>query len=247
MKQTLRILLFFCSVNFAQAQTSGQITMNQYNSNSGAEAQLSYLLGPIADRDKKMSAQTDFGIQGSAFTSDKLLPGKVFYGSDFEGNVFYRYNAYHEEIEISDIDLPGAPMRPLLRDKKIRLISSNGNEMTFKTFIDKKRLTQNGYLTKLHDGKYSLYKRTHVKYTPGQKPPNSLSKPIPARFSKFYEYYMEIKGVNRIVEIELRKRKLLKSLPYDKKEKTAEFIKKNKIKIRNEYDLFKVMEFLNEN
>lgn len=137
-------------------------------------------------------------------------------------------------------------MRPLLRDKKIRLISSNGNEMTFKTFIDKKNLTQNGYLTKLRDGKYSLDKRTTFKYTIGQKPPNSLSKPIPARFSKFYEYYLEIKGVNRIFELELSKRKLLKSLPYDKKERTAESIKENKVKISNEYDLFKVVEFLNE-
>lgn len=246
MKNILRIIILVCGINFSFAQISGQITMNQYASNSGVDAQIGYLLGPIADRDEKMSGQRDFGIQGSAFTSEKLLSGKVFYGTDFEGNVFYRYNAYYEEIEISDIDLPGAPTRPLLRDKKIRLISSNGNEMTFKTFIDKKDLTQNGYLTKIHDGKYSLYKRINVKYTPGQKPPNSLSKPIPARFSKFYEYYLEIKGVNRIVELELSKRKLLKSLPYDKKDRTAEFIKKNKIKIRNEYDLFKVMEFLNE-
>lgn len=29
-------------------------------------------------------------------------------------------------------------MRPLLRDKKIRLISSNGNEMTFKTLSTKR-------------------------------------------------------------------------------------------------------------
>lgn len=101
-------------------------------------------------------------------------------------------------------------------------------------------------MTKLRDGKYSLDKRTTFKYTIGQKPPNSLSKPIPARFSKFYEYYLEIKGVNRIFELELSKRKLLKSLPYDKKERTAESIKENKVKISNEYDLFKVVEFLNE-
>jgi len=238
-------LILICGMNFSLAQTSGQITMNQSGSNSGSNAQIAYLLGPIADRDRKTSDER-YGIQGSAYTTDKFEKGKLYYGDDYEGDIYYRYNAYYEEIEITKVNLPGAQLNTLNRDKEIRLISSNGNTISFKTFIDKKSLTQNGYLTKLRDGKYSLYKRTDIKYTPSQKPPNSFTKPIPARFTPFYEYYLEIEGVNKINELQLSKRKILKLLPQDKRESVKKFIKTNNIRIKDEYSVFKILDFLNE-
>ena len=118
--------------------------------------------------------------------------------------------------------------------------------MSFTTFIDSKGLTQNGYLTKLRDGKYSFYKRTDVKFTEGQKAQNSFVPAIPARFSKFTEYYLEVEGRSRIDELELSNRKLLKLVEDDQKEALKQFLKENNIKIKDEYGVYKALEFLNK-
>jgi len=247
MKYIIVILIFVFGLNFLSAQTTGQIGMNASGAGalSGVNAQLSYLLGPISERNKKTSEQA-YGIQGSAYTEDKFDQGKIYYGDEFEGTIFYRYNAYYEEIEITKVNLPGAPMNTLNRDKKIRVITKNGNPISFKTYIDKKKLTQNGYLTKIREGKYTLYRRLDIKYTQGQKSQNSFIPAIPARFTKFIEYYLEIEGFNKIQELELSKKKLLKLIPEDQKAGVKEFIKKNKVKFKNEYGLFEVLDFLNK-
>ncbi|MBT8186227.1 MAG: hypothetical protein KJO73_00905, partial [Croceitalea sp.] len=133
----------------------------------------------------------------------------------------------------------------LQRDKNIS-IRNNGKPMSFKTFIDKKGLTQNGYLTLLSDGKFPFYKRTDVKYTEGQKAQNSFVKAIPARFSKFTEYYLELKDANRIDELELSNRKLIKLVPNDIKEGLKAYLKENKIRINDEEDVFLALEYLNQ-
>ena len=229
------------------SQTSGQIALNQSGggANSGPNAQISYLLGPITERDKKTSDK-EFGIQGSAFTTESFLPGKLFFKDEFEGAIFYRYNAYQEEIEIAKVNVPGAPVQILNRDKSISIKSITGNSIEFKTYIDKKKRTQNGYLTRLFDGEYTLFKRSDIKYTQGQKAQNSFIKAIPARFTKFTEYYIYKKGGNQINELLPKNGKLLKVLDDSKKTALKNFIKEEKLNIKNEADLIKAFEFLNK-
>ena len=128
----------------------------------------------------------------------------------------------------------------------MNLITADGKSFSFSTFIDKKGLTQNGYLTKLVDGKYSFYKRYDVKYTQGQKAMNSFVKATPPRFSKFTEYYLEMDGRNRIDELELSNRKLLRLVDADQREALKLYLKENKIKINKESDVFKALAFLNK-
>jgi len=245
MKNLLTIMTFLVGGFMASAQVSGQVA--NYASSGGATisgaGQLSSLLGSIADSKAKLKFRdTDF--QGSPYTSNLFLPTVIYYGDENLGNLFYRYNAYNEEIEVKQSNLESEGIRSLGRDKKISIIV-NGSPMSFKTFIDKKGVTQNGYLTKLRDGKYSLYKRTDVKFTEGQKAQNSFVQAIPARFTQFTEYYLEIDGVKRIDQLELSNRKLLKMIPEESRNDVKMFLKENNIKIKDEYDVYKVLEFLN--
>ena len=187
MKKILSALsVLFLAYN-ASAQTSGQVA--NYNSSGSATysaaGQLNSVLGPIQQAKNKLNFDTS-NVQGSPYTADIFLPTTLFYGDENMGNIFYRYNAYNEEIEVKKNNSENEGIRALGRDKKIAIIV-NGNPMSFTTFIDKKGLTQNGYLTKLRSGKYSFYRRTDVKYTEGQKAQNSFIPAIPARFSKFTE------------------------------------------------------------
>lgn len=248
MKQKICYAVFIAGLSCALAQTSGQLSVNSSGggANIGSNAQISYLIGSIGERDNKLSNR-EYGIQGSAYTSEKFKLGKLYYDDKFEGEKYYRYNAYNEEIEVADSSMPSSAVNLLNRDKKISLISSNGNRIQFKTYIDKKNRTQNGYLTNLREGKYTFYKRVDVKYTEGQKAQNSFIPAVPARFSKFIEYYIQIEGIDRIDELELNTRKFLKLVPEKDKESTKKFMKENNLKIKSEYDVYKVLEFLNSN
>ncbi len=245
MKKLAILLLFAAPIVDSLAQATGQIANYSSSGNAGYNAvgQLNAILGPIEDAQKKLSAAQQ-NFQGSPYTSEAFLPTTLYYGEENLGPLFYRYNAYNEEIEIKKSNLEDEGIRALGRDKKISLMV-NGKRMSFKTFIDKKGLTQNGYLTLLQEGKYSLYQRTDVKYTEGQKAQNSFVPAIPARFSQFKEYYLEIEGNNRIDELELSNRKLIKLASSQDKEPLKQFLKENKVKLNNEQDAFSVLEFLN--
>ncbi len=245
MNKITSIILFCFLASHGNAQTSGTLANNQIGSGGGNNAALiGYLLGDIKSSNEKKSSE-EIKIQGSAYTSDVFLPGALYFKGDFESNIFYRYNAYAEELEIKDANLPSAPIRGLNRDKNISVIQPDNKVISFKTFIDKKGLTQNGYLTTLNKGRYTFYKRYDVKYTQPQSAMNSFVPATPARFTKFTEYYLEVEGRNRIDELELSNRKLLKLVPSDQKESLKQYLKENSIKIRTENDVYQVLRFLN--
>ena len=246
MRRILFAIVSFATLSTAVGQASGQIANYGSSglSNAGATSQVNSLLGPMFEANEKRNQQLE-NIQGSPYTSNIFLPTEVYYKNENYGGLFYRYNAYNEEIEVKVQNIETEGIRALGRDKNISIIV-DGKPMSFKTFIDKNGLTQNGYLTLLSDGKYKLYKRFDVKYTEGQAAQNSFVKAIPPRFSKFTEYYLEVPGKNRIDELEMSNRKLLKLVTDNQKEDLKQYLKENKIKIKHENDVFKALEFLSK-
>lgn len=245
MKSILAIFIFCLFTTTGNSQTFGTVENGIGTSGGGGNSQLTYLLGPISERNEKTSV-LERDIQGSAYTSQEFVPGALFYKNKLESNMFYRYNAYGEELEIKDVNIAEAPIRSLNRDKSIQVNTPDGKSISFHTFIDKNGLTQNGYLTKLVDGKYTYYKRYAVKYTQPQKAQNSFVPATPARFTKFTEYYISLEGRNRIDELEMKNRKFLKLVPEETREALKQFFKENKIKIKGENDVLKVLNFLNK-
>jgi len=213
--------------------------------NANSLGQLEILLGPISERDSKANLAPE-EIQGSPYTDNNFKQGSIFYKNENSGSVFYRYNAYNEEIEIKENNLSDSPIRSLSKDKNISLTVSDGTPLKFSTFTDKNDNTTNGYLNVLQKGAITLYKRIDVTFKQGQKAPNSFVKAKPARFSQFTEYYLEIEGLNRVDEVELKNKKLLDLLPEDMRPRTKKYLKENDIKIDDEQDLIKVVDFLNK-
>lgn len=232
-----------------EAQTTGQLAT--YNSSSGdggvTNAMADYAIGGIAEKyDKTKTLLDDKNIQGSPYTSNSFSPTTLFYQEEKVGNIFYRYNALNEEVEIMNTNIDGETIRSLARDKELN-IRLDGKKMSFKTFVTSKKRTTNGYLTEMVSGKnFDLFKRTHVKYTQATASQNSFIKAIPARFTKFVEYYMQKKGVNRIDEILPKNKKLLKLLNASKKESLKNYLKENSLNIKNEKEMIQVFEFLNQ-
>jgi len=224
------------------AQTSGQVA--QYSSNVGnTDGLYNHAMGAIGDKLEKLDYSIE-SIEGSPYMDNTFSKGQLYYGDEQVGNIYFRYNAYNEEIEIKQQNLEGEPIRGLGKDKKIRLVA-NGESMSFKTFVDSQGNTQNGYLTLLSDGDYKLYKHIDVVFKEAKKAENSFVKGKPAKFIQFVEYYLEGPDGKRIDQVELNNKKVLNVISEDKKASLSSFLKENKLKIKGEQDLMKVLSFLN--
>lgn len=230
-----------------QAQYSGQVPTNMggASQNAAAGAAIANFLGPVNEAYQKRREIDLDKFQGSPYTSNTFTPTILKYNDEVVGNIYYRYNALNEEIEIKKTSSEDEPYKALVKDKEISLLI-NAKPLSFKTFVTEKKETINGYLTLLQKGNtYDLYQRTLVKFTEGQPAQNSFVAAVPSRFTKFTEYYFQKDGVNRIDQIPQKNKKLLKLIDASKREDLKIFLKENNLNIKNEQDLIKVFDYLN--
>lgn len=248
MKKSILIAFTFFTALAMSGQTTGQLaTYNSARGDGGVtDAMYNYTAGSLGEKYVEKDILADDNIQGSPYTSNTFSPTPLYYKDEKVGNIFYRYNALNEEIEIMKANVEGETIRSLARDKELN-IRPNGKKMSFKTFVTSKNRTTNGYLTELVSGEdYDLFKRIHVKYTQATASQNSFVKAIPARFTKFTEFYMQKKGVSRMDEVLPKKGKLLKLVGASKKDAAKQFIKDNDLNLKDEADMIKFFEFLNQ-
>lgn len=245
MKKVIFLFLLFAGTTLLFSQTTGQLV--SYNANTGdggiSDSFYKYAVGSVADHDAKTSLENK-NIDGSPYMDNIFNTAQLYYENEAIDKIYYRYNAYNEEIEIKERNLAEEPIKALGKDKKIRLLI-NGKPMSFKTFIDKNKHTKNGYLTLLNDGNYKLYKHLKVVFKEAKKAENSFVKGSPAKFIQFTEYYLENEGGTKIQQIELNNKKIVALLEADKKVALKDFLKNKKIKIKNESNLIKAFEYLN--
>lgn len=245
-----KILFIFsaCLVGyFTSAQTVGQLSAGGGSGTGFSQALVNQVAGSMSDQYDRLSKSTGISdFSGSPYASDNFAIASIYYNNELQDRLYYRYNALNEEIEIKKSPLPEETPQRLLADKAIHLDVS-GKKLGFKTFIDRKNNTLNGYLTELISGKeYDLYRRTRVKFTEGQKAQNSFVMAVPNRFTHFIEYYYQKKGINRIDELVQSNGSLLKLLDGEKKATMKAFLKENNLNIKDEADLIKAFEFLNQ-
>ncbi len=240
-KSATILSLLFCST-ICYAQLAGQ-PQNYSASGFQTEALYQYALGSIDESNKKTNFK-DETIEGSPYLSNNFEGTTLFYGKENQGTVYYRYNAYNEEIEIKEQNIASIPIRALSKDKKISILVK-GKPMSFKTFISKKGYTKNGYLTLLRDGNYKLYHHLGVTFKDAKKAANSFEKGRPARFNQTDQYYFENKSGTILQQVEFSNAKILKMVEDSEKEAAAKFLKENKIKIKSVTELYRLIDFLN--
>lgn len=242
-------LTLYCIVlghGLLMAQTAGQLSAPSGSGTGYSQSLINQLTGDMDSQEEILARSTGIDeFAGSPYVNDTFKPVNVYYENDLMDKLYYRYNALNEEIEIKKTALPEETPQRLLADKAIHL-DVEGNPLSFKTFIDRKKNTLNGYLTLMVDGEsYDLYRRVRVKFTEGQKAQNSFVMAKPNRFSHFIEYYYQKEGVNRIDELKPSNSGLLKILPNELKSEAKQFLKEGNLNLKEEQDLIKTFEFLN--
>lgn len=246
MKKFIVPFILILTAHSLSAQYAGQVAVGNASGSGVSNAMVSSVIGDMNDQYERLSKQTGIDdFAGSPYTNDKFVQAPVYYGDENMGTYYYRYNAYNEEIEIKKTILPEEKITALTKDKSIKVMVG-GRPLSFATFIDKKGNTLNGYLTTVLDSEnYDLYKRVNVKFTEGQKAQNSFVKAVPNRFSHFVEYYYQEKGVNRIDEVPLKTNQVAKLFNEPLKSEVKDYIKDNNLDVKDEADLIKVFEYLN--
>lgn len=168
-------------------------------------------------------------IEGSIYKDDKLM----------KTDVPMRYNAYSDEIEISNNPGEGnETYGALLKDPTVFV-------KIFKTiyvFVPHEGSNDNGhYFNILTEGKtYHLYKMTKATFDEPFHAKTSYERNRPASFPKTTTYYLVSGGT--FSELPKSHSKIIKAMGVKKKE-VKEFIKVNKLNLNKEADLIKTVTY----
>ena len=251
----LILLLSFCFFSMAQVLDGGDPQVQAAFNNSQVEG------SPLANFWQKRTPMMDIlfalvkdddGItrtyvgaeQGSAYKNETFAPGKVYYNDDELGDVFYRYNAYNNEIEIKKTMADEERQLALVKNEEVRLITPI-EEFQYLRYIDEKENTFEGYLILLKKGNiYNLYKRIFKKFTPPKAAENSMVNSTPSRFTDYTEYYFKEKHSKTVRELRLHKKRTASSFPPDIQSDIQNYIKLNKPDANSEADVLAFFNFI---
>jgi len=184
---------------------------------------------------------------GSAFETEEFNKGKVFYKEEDLGEFYYRYNIFSREIEVKKTLLEEEKHKALIRDPNVVLIPSQGaKNYRFLSFINEKGEKDEGYLIALYEGNsYTLYKYLEAKFSEAKPAANSMVNPKPSKFTQFTDYYYKHKDGSVIV-LPSNKNKLLAQFKDTESSMLKSFIKKEKIDLKAEEDLIRLIVFLDQ-
>ena len=180
-------------------------------------------------------------IKGSPYENEEFVNGSIYQGENLiENNVFLRYNIFSNEIEIKQS--PNHNEYNALIKNSEMVIKIGGDVYVLIPFegVDEKGT----YFKIITSGSHlDLYKRSEVTYSPRTFPKTSYDREQPAKFTRTDTYYFMLKDGNFVV-MPTKKAKLLKLMkPHDAEIK--KFMKENRINLKNENHLIKLVKFYN--
>jgi hypothetical protein len=192
--------------------------------------------------------KSDLPTVGSVYIDDNFKPCKIYYNEEFVGDFYYRHNAFNDEIEIKDT--PNAPeeeISSLMAMRQLTLIDNeNGSKLALHVYSNKDENLRNGYLYLLKPGaKYSLYFKNNVKFTEGTHPVTSLTRPTPNKFSHFVEYYVKTTGEETAKYISKKTGDFLRVLEPENRAIAKDYVKNEKLNLKEEADITKLFDHLN--
>jgi hypothetical protein len=199
-------------------------------------------------RDKRDVDERGLPTVGSIYIDEEFKPCQVLYKDEVIGEFLYRHNAFNDEIEVRSMDLSDNKISSLLiiRNVWVKDIASN-KKFGVMTFLNDEDTLRNGYLYPVSDeGQYQLYYKNQVKFTEGSIPANSFNRPTPNRFSHFKRYFLKIDGKDVAFQLNKNKSSLLKHFPKENRDQAKAFMKKNKISMKDEQDLVKLIDYMNQ-
>ena len=185
-------------------------------------------------------------VNGSPYLNDDFLDGNLYLNDSLiKSNISLRYNIYNDQIEIKDpkINKNGA-YGALIKDADMKIKILLKNFKYYPGFINPSDQSAGSYLEILEDEKpYILLKKYEVTFQPKVEARSQYEPEKKAEFEQKIYYYI-LDNDSEFIEIPNRKSKLYDSFSEHSK-KLKSFIKKSRIDLDNERDIFRVVKYLN--
>ncbi|WP_106793845.1 hypothetical protein [Aquimarina sp. Aq78] len=192
-------------------------------------------------KDFKKSNDIHSKTKGSPYENEKFELGEIVHTNSKQKiqKLFLRYNVFDDQIEVSKTS-EVTELHGLLKSEHI-YARINNKEYHYKKYKDLNDQTKKGYLVKLRgNAKISLYKLLVKKYTKAKIANTSYHKNTPAKFTDQQTYYIEIN--EKLFPVSSSKKKTVSIFPENQKE-VKDFIGKEKLSLKKEKDLAKLINF----
>ncbi|MDY8136682.1 hypothetical protein [Aquimarina sp. 2201CG5-10] len=181
-------------------------------------------------------------LKGTPYLYDTFLPGKI--SDDLTGkkvDVYLRYNVYNDIFEVK-YDLSSDEIFGFLKNTGYHA-EINSDKFFYKAFPDDKNATKEGYLQELmKTDNFILYKRHYQKLHMPKPAKTSLETDVPGRISDHQHYYL--RSGEKFLLLPMNKKKIANAFPKHQNELKS-FIKKEKLKFKQEKDLITLIKYFN--
>ena len=182
-------------------------------------------------------------IEGSPYANKNFLAG-IIYQEDkaVYDKVLLRYNIFSDEIEIKKAENSAeTSYDALIKDPKSTVKIAN----TIYIFVPFEGSLENGhYFTVIsEENAFDLYKKTEVEFSASYIARTSYERDRPAKFTQKNIYFLVSKN-GTFYQLPNSKSKIIKVMS-SKEVEVKSFIKKNKLDIKTENDLVKLVKYYN--
>ncbi len=183
-------------------------------------------------------AQLGDNISGTPYVKETFAPAKV---NDYRKTHLIRFNAAQDEMEVK-INGEDISILSKLEQYHVKLVDGTGLEYMNLNYNSNETI-KNGYFipikTETEDVK--LFRKQIVRFTVGKAAQTSLEQDVPSKFtSQNDRFFLQLNQTTALTEIPFSKKLFLKE--FNKKD-VKSFLKKEKLDIKKEEDLIKVIEF----
>ena len=184
-------------------------------------------------------------IKGSPYFDESFKQGEIeYFGETLKENIFLRFNAFSDEMEMSPNPLAESTENILIKNNKVSC-SIEGETYRYLGYIADNQPPAVGYLKELFKGNVlALYERKAKVYMEATQARTSLERSFPARFVDKTEYYYSINN-GSLLQVKLSKKKLISVLkPYSASIKT--FLENQDSKLKSLEEVIQLFSFLDQ-
>lgn len=183
-------------------------------------------------------------VQGTRYYEDEFkLSDLEYFGRKLESIGYMRYDAYNDVIEMASTpDVEGSEILLLKNSDVIATI--NKKEYVFLEYDDEDIMNKKGYMIRLFNGNnYSLYQKKVKIFKEAEKTIAGITESQPPRYTSKTDFYIQTRDQKPEL-IKISKKNLINF--FENQTEVKEFIKENKLKVREIESIISIIEFANK-
>ena len=237
-----KILLYFFSISTLTMAAQS----NSYGTGSNgvrSDGRLIAVFESIKNRTNAFKSNSNKKIKGSPYFEMTFKRGEIrYFDKDIKDNIFIRYNAHSDEMEIGKNPNQKSADNILIKNNKVSCII-DGDIYHYLGYVNENYPSGLGYFKELFRGKvFSFFEKKSKVYMEATIAKTSLERPLPDRFVEKTKYFFSVNN-GSLLQIKLSKKKLISALkPYFSEIKS--FISNSDLKVKNPNDVIKLFNYL---